>query len=147
MVTKAEASKASDDAPIVVDAKNTDAKDKAGNRYSSREVRDATLCHDAFVDTAMVVSRGLTSGLQDYSDRAATSASKRRDGAILDALENFALATGKSVEAWSKVPEAATKPLRDSGRTRSSTASILTTLAFPCATLGLAGDDEDDDDD
>jgi hypothetical protein len=57
-------------------------------------------------------TRSLEAGVREWREATDRSARRRRDGAIRDALENYAKATGKQLRVMSRTPEDVVRAVR-----------------------------------
>jgi hypothetical protein len=57
-------------------------------------------------------TRSLEVGVREWREATDRSARRRRDGAIRDALENYARATGKQLQVMSRAPEDVVRAVR-----------------------------------
>jgi hypothetical protein len=57
------------------------------------------------------ITRAAEAGLRTWRERGDASAEKKRDGAVVDALENFSKALGKALRVASRAPSDAAEAM------------------------------------
>lgn len=104
---------------------------KKKKKKYSRGLRDIQRFDRGLAKASRKINEAVAEGLNKYLKDSDKSARKRRDGAIQDALENWAAAMGKTVRRASKAPEILASTLNTrSSRKQFRTLVRLTTLPF-----------------
>jgi hypothetical protein len=78
---------------------------RKGKRKYSKNLREVQEFERYASKAFNRMARSVEAGIREWRKQTDRSARRRRDGAIRDALDNFALATGKQMRVMSRVPE------------------------------------------
>jgi hypothetical protein len=99
-----EAVEASLIARSTADLQDLDGKKKKKKRKDSRGLREVQTVERDLAKASRRVARAVASGIGTYYQRDKKSSRKKRDGAIKDALKNWAKGLGKTARRSSGVP-------------------------------------------
>jgi isopentenyl diphosphate isomerase/L-lactate dehydrogenase-like FMN-dependent dehydrogenase len=96
---------------VVVEVSRDDAYERPPRKYSKRYRRIQEVERSVSKAIHRLV-RSAEAGVSEWREQTDRSSRKRRDGAIRDALENFAKATGTTIRAASRTPEDVVRVVR-----------------------------------
>lgn len=87
-----------------LDLQDLGGKKKKKKRKYTRGLRDLQISERKLAKASRRVARAVASGVSTYYERDKRSSRKKRDGAIRDALENWAKGLGKTMRRSSSAP-------------------------------------------
>lgn len=106
---------------------------KKKKRRYSRGMKNAAKMQRGVNKAAARLAGAVTAGLETWRDRSEASSRKRRDGAVKDAMENWARAMSKTLRRASGVPRDLLRPMN----TRRSRKRMLAVARFFVSPLSI----------